>query len=444
MDDQEKSRKHIEMLDTSDFEGRGFKKIFATIRSMSEEGMPYSDSLVLHRMNGQYENELLEVLAANPVSDIYPYIRALKESFVTRELAKELEKIKSGGGIDTMKIEHHLRNLQNVHGNAEATETDADFEKWLDKFDIKEEHFSEIKMEYIQDGVIVKGDITMVASPPGGGKTLIMLAMANMALLAKKVQLVVYIDLDNSLTTMADRGLKALKLNWKKQFVYIHPSIVSSSDVWSVIKRLQKVNLKDVLIVFDSAKHFMAGRDRDKNKDVSILTEEFKKLRARGGTVVFLHHTKKPQFDMSELIYSGSSAFAEDTANAFILTKNDYKKAFILTPFKARTGDLKKIAYIYDASSIKLNIVESELAEEDELFTHIKEEIIIFIDDQKEPPSYSNIMTYLTELQFSKNRVNQVLQEGKGRYWKVERLKQNNKTVFSLIKPRGDADESDK
>ena len=35
-----------------------------------------------------------------------------------------------------------------------------------------------------------------------------------------------------------------------------------------------KRDLSDTLIVFDSAKNFMKGKDRDKNKDVSELTIE--------------------------------------------------------------------------------------------------------------------------------------------------------------------------
>jgi hypothetical protein len=36
---------------------------------------------------------------------------------------------------------------------------------------------------------------------------------------------------------------------------------------------------------------------------------------------------------------------------------------------------------------------------------------------------------------YSKNRSNEVIQSGKGRYWKVEKVKEKNKNLFFLIHP---------
>ena len=69
----------------------------------------------------------------------------------------------------------------------------------------------------------------------------------------------------------------------------------------------------------------MFGSDRDKNKDVSKIMELLKDLRNNGATIIFLHHTNKPKQDIDELIYAGSSAWEEDTTNAFILKINHDK-----------------------------------------------------------------------------------------------------------------------
>lgn len=74
--------------------------------------------------------------------------------------------------------------------------------------------------------------------------------------------------------------------------------------------------------MFDSAKNFLkSGADRDKNKDVSPLMEFFKQFRDLGATIILLHHTNKPNKDLDELTYAGSSAWEEDSSNAFFIEK---------------------------------------------------------------------------------------------------------------------------
>jgi len=307
----------------------------------------------------------------------------------------------------------------------------------------------ELNIEFTFEKLIVKKEITMFAAKPGGGKSLTTVAMSNMSLSNKDVELVFYFDLDNSATTLKKRGIDKLIKKWGNNFQYIsllkkkNGKSISKRIVWSIIKKLQNSNLDDTLIIFDSAKNFLeSGMDRDKNKDVSPLLDLFKSLRNKGASIVFLHHTNKPQRDI-ETQFAGSSAWTEDASNAFILTQNEYKKSFIFTPIKNRIGDLNEVAYIYFEDKHQLQEIDIIFAKETEEEEHIKNEIINFITlENYSAPIYSDIMRHLASNGYTnKDKVNRVIQKGKNIYWVTKKIKEkNNRDVYTLIV----TDESDK
>jgi len=216
------------------------------------------------------------------------------------EIDKEVAKIKSELAIVTKK---KIKELDDI----------------FDRFDLDYEKVEKMKFEYLYDSFIIKNEITMFAAPPSSGKSLIAAALSNMFLHSKKIEQVIYFDADNSTATIRNRNIHHLKKQYGKNFRYLHESSCSKSQMWMLIKQLQKTDLGDVLIVFDSIKNFMRNGDRDKNRDVSKVMDTLKSLRAAGGTIIFLHHTNKPQKDINELMYAGSSAWQEDTGNAYIL-----------------------------------------------------------------------------------------------------------------------------
>jgi len=315
--------------------------------------------------------------------------------------------------------------------NTKTTKKLDELDNMLNNFDLNTEKIQNTKFEYLYENFIPKNEITMFAAPPANGKSLIAVALANMFLQQNKISTVIYFDGDNGSATIKERNIHKLKENWGSKFRYFHESSASKQQMWQIIKQLQKTNLEDVFIVFDSIKNFMIGGDRDKNKDVSKVIEVLQSLRARGATVLFLHHTNKPQKD-TELIFAGSSAFAEDTGNAYILSKNEFKGTFIFKNFKARTGDLKDVAFIYN-NNHTLTEIDFLKASETQEIAEINEVIKDFIETQTQKPTYSQIMQHLQKQGYSRNKSNQALQNGKNRYWKEEKLTQNNKSVYSII-----------
>ena len=314
----------------------------------------------------------------------------------------------------------------------------------LDKFDLPQERIDHSNYSYLYPSFIVKNEITMIAAKPGSGKTLVSMALSNMLLQKEAVKEVIYFDADNGLSTLKDRGVGRLKIQHGRKLRIVHDVMTSNIQMWQIIHKLQTVNLENILIVFDSIKNFMKGGDRDKNKDVSVIMQNLKQLRNRGATVVFLHHTNKPQADINQLQYAGSSAWEEDTSNAFILKKNEYKKSFILSPIKSRIGDLKELAFTYD--SVNCHIVEMDvyLAKETQVDKQIRHEIINFIKQSTEKPIYSDIRKHLREIGYKNNdKINGVIQAGKGVYWDARKIpEQNYKDVYELV--TDSTDKSDK
>jgi len=331
-------------------------------------------------------------------------------------------------------------------------ETDVFFNKKLktidnqiiDKFNLmslKSKDMSCISITYIVPNFIIKAEITMIAGKPGGGKSLTTVAICNQALLNKSAKYVFYFDFDNSITTLKDRCLDLL-LEKFENFLYFTPfnrisgDSIGESEIWTVIYELENTYLKEVLIVFDSAKNFLeSGADRDKNKDVSPLMKRLKRLRSNGATVIFLHHTNKPQKDINELTYAGSSAWLEDTSNAFILNYSDFTNSFLFSPVKKRVGNLHEQAFTYSEETMLLCKIDLKDAKQTKEDIEIRNIILGFINEHPKRPTYSEILNTCTKnFGYAKNQVNTVIQASKGIHWDAIKEKENhNRDVYILL-----------
>lgn len=332
-------------------------------------------------------------------------------------------------------IEEEICIIKEKLGDTNTTKAfDNSLDCYLDKFDLDPMKVEKSNVVYLIDNFIVKNEITMWAAKPSTGKSLLSIAVANIVLTKRILQRVIYFDADNGLSTLKERDIDKLKLKHGSSFRYFHESQANKCDMWQIIKKLQKTDISNILVVFDSIKNFMTG-DRDKNKDVSKIMNVLKSLRRQGATVLFLHHTNKPQKEIEELTYAGSSAWEEDASNAFILKRNEHKKTFIFMPIKKRVGALKEIAFEYIAATHELNEIDLFDAKETEFDELVRKEIIDFLQRTSVNPCYSQIMQELADLGYTnKDKVNKVIQTGKGRYWKTTKLQENNKDIFELIK----------
>lgn len=419
------------ILKADDFFSSAHQKIFEVMKKLYDEEMPIVEDFIQKSLDDSKLNDvLIDILSANPISNTLAYAKEIKKDSLTRQIQQLSSKLQHQFDIriiekiSELKIELENLNSINVLKNINATE------KFFDKFDIDFEKINNIKIGYLIDNFLVKNEITMFSALPSTGKSLISAAISNMLLLEKKVDFVFYIDGDNSIATIKERNIHHLKNTFSTKFKYFVG--LNRNELSLIINKLQKLNLQDTIVVFDSIKNFILG-DRDKNKDVSLGMKILKKLRNNGASVIFLHHINKN----SETEYAGSSAFLEDTSNAFSLKKNLDNNTFILKPFKARTGDLHELAYKYLDNHTLLK-VDVGIAKETNEELEIRNEIIDFISNSKIEPSYSQILNYLMENGYPKMKSNDVLKNGKDKFWESKKLKQFNKTIFILINSEQD------
>lgn len=420
------------ILKADDFSSSAHQKIFEIMQKLYDEEMPIVEEFILKRLNNSKLNDvLIDILSANPITNSLAYAKEIKKDSLTRQIQQLSAKLQHHFNItiidkiSELKIE--LENLKFIKKLKCIDEMNSLFQK----YDLNFSNVENVEFEYLIDNLLVKNEITMIAARPAIGKSLTTFAFVNMILLNNKISKVIYLDGDNSLTTLKERKVHFVKEKYGQKLIYLQG--LKPSEFVEVIKNLEKTNLKDNLIVFDSIKNFMFGGDRDKNRDVSKVMTILKTLRNNSASVIFLHHSNKPSKDIDELMYAGSSAWEEDSTNAFILKNNKDKKAFIFVPIKIRAGNLLESAFSYCEHSHILNHIDLDVAKETNEDIEIRDEIIDFISNSKTEPSYSQILNYLMENGYPKMKSNDVIKTGKDKFWYSKKLKQFNKTIFSLV-----------
>jgi len=370
----------------------------------------------------------------------------VKKVKVNKQIISEIKQLEnlslefSIDGKDRKIIESEIQKLKkSIHSGVKINEVE--LSQTLEKYDIESSDFEDIKVEYLIENCIIKGEITMIIAPPGQGKSSFAIATSIFCLKNRSIDNLLYLDLDNSLVTLSDRKINKLKDEYKDKFKYLHSSLVSKVEMLHILNILSKASLASYLIVLDSVKNFMGnGKDRDKNKDVSDFLNIIKIIRNNGATVLLLHHVNKPQKDM-DMIFAGAAAWLEDVSSAFMLQQNRYKNCFVLKPIKERVGSLSEVAFKFYKTTNMIESCDLFFAKETEESEYIRDTISNFIKNN-DKPTYTQILSYCTDdCGFSKNKVNSVIQTAKNQYWKaIKEQKHNNRHVYILLDKQDKSD----
>ena len=416
-------------LTKDDFTYAPYGKIYEIMQGLDKRDIPIEELFLLKA--GANETALIEAMSANAITNVFAYAKELKKDSCIRKI-----------GILSIKLneefkEEYIDQIQQLREDIKELDdarklklTDTKIDNFFDVMDLNPDFVNDTRFEYIYNNFIVKNEITMLAARAGLGKSLTTFALSWMAIQDNSVETVYYLDGDNSITTIKERNIHTIKEKAGKRLRYFQGK--SSHEFGRIIRELLKLDLTNCLVVFDSIKNFMLGGDRDKNKDVSKVMEVLKKLRNNGATVIFLHHSNKPQKDVEELMYAGSSAWEEDASNAFILKKNEDKNAFIFHNIKARTGELDDIAFTYNNESHTLTKLDIQYAQETKLDQELQNEIIDFISSSRQAPIWTEIYNHLLENGYEKNKASKAIKIGEGKLWNIVRGN-NNKKIYSLI-----------
>lgn len=428
-----------QQIDSNDFYYSQHGIIYNTIVQMHKDRKIIDEnSVFLENQNNINEENYIDVIATTPLNSVSEYLKTLKKYSIEREVVSVASRIKEGDFSTISKLKNLHEELENLGKNKKLNDIDDNFEALIEKLDIDD--LKDIKIEYLFENFIIKNEITMIVSRPGIGKSLVSLALSNILLQENKIKRVIYLDGDNSLITVKSRNIETLKEKHGKKLNYLVG--LSNNKYYEVINSLQKIDLRNILIIFDSIKNFIIG-DRNSHKDVTEMMNILKNLRNNSGTILFLHHQNKLNKEFNSA-FAGSSAFLEDVSLAYELKKNEDNQSYIFLPLKDRNNISAAIAFRYHMdNTLELIEIEKALQTNEEL--EIIELICNFINSSPTKPIYSEIMSYMADVGFNKDKINKIIQDGKGKYWQATRVeRENNKLLFDCIGKPDKLDKLDK
>ncbi len=429
----------LKIIDSNDFNYEQHGIIYETIIKLYNNGDKIDEYTVFLanplKINQEYYTS---IIATTPISSIIEYLKHLKKDSIKRQIKIYASKIQEGDYNQIQKLQDLHEKFDNLNHVRKLKPFDFKLEKHIRSLDLDVQKIKDLKIEYLYDGFMIKSDIGMIVALPGVGKSLVLFALCNMFLTDGRISRIFYIDGDNSLATIQDRKIHVVKEKFGNLLNYLAES--SYSDILKLLSDFRTTDLTDMLIVFDTVTNFLD--DRNSHKEVKILMKRFKELRNNGATIIFVHHKNKLKKDFNS-DFAGSSSFMEDVSVAYSLEKNMDKQTYILTPLKDRNNRATRIAFKYKQDNT-IEKVDLDYALEKKEDIEIRELIINFIKSEKDNPIYSDILKYLEASGYNKDKANKIIQNGKDKYWKAIRLKQNNKLIFKLMDSEDKQDKQDK
>ncbi len=308
--------------------------------------------------------------------------------------------------------------------------------KWNDIIDL------EVTTEYLLEGIIPKGSITMIYAPGGMGKSSLLLqigyaiaegkSFGNLSTIKTPVY---YVDFENPLSFLKERvsyiGFSENIFVWHLSNDPPPPKL--DNDNWEMYK-----SLPPGLIIFDTLRAAHALNENE-SKDMSLIMSNFKELRERGFTVVFLAHTPKE----NEQTYKGSTALLDLADHVVSLERT--KRRTKLTEFDTN-GDYRlgtRMKTRYEPYEVFLKFKKEKKGFEmieDENFKNTRV-VIEILKNQGNPINQGELKRKIKKrLNISENETRKLLSDGDGKYWQVTKGKAKNASLYSVMEfvdPKG-------
>jgi len=291
----------------------------------------------------------------------------------------------------------------------------------------------DMEFEYLIQNFLVYQSITMIFAKGGAGKSLFLLALVLYLLHHEKITYCIYMDMDNSTMALKDRNLDEIVTQYPNLH-YIHRS-KTDKPAKELIEMLaedahnNERGFEKVLIILDSIRDFLSGKDMNTDKDVAPLMEQLKIIRDAGATIIFLHHTKKEHGNSQ---YKGSTSFIDSIDVAYGLEKTtltDRLVSFSLTIEKDRIP-VENTGFELDLESFELRlgnyILASMTEDETKFVTDIKSVLTVHTDGIKQSDLLAAIGTSSDD-KTARNR----LKRFDGTLWFSKKIREkNNATMY--------------
>lgn len=211
-----------------------------------------------------------------------------------------------------------------------------------------------LEIEFLIQDFLPKRMITMFYADGGNGKTWLSYAVAAHICKNELAKMVYYIDLDNPIDALIDRGTEELLVNKYANLKYIHRSDLEETPLEMFEKLASKQYSKghayrECVFIIDSVRNMGMGKNDDKTMYVMNLLMD---IREAGATILFIAHSNKDGRN-----YEGSNNLKNSSDAMFKLRQlHKVEKVSItvgLTCEKERVGT-RDCEWLIDTNTLEL------------------------------------------------------------------------------------------
>ncbi|WP_102798746.1 AAA family ATPase [Bowmanella denitrificans] len=219
---------------------------------------------------------------------------------------------------------------------------------------LRPEDFNE-SVDFILPGFLAKRQITMLFADGGNGKTWVGFALANYC--AAQRLTVVYMDFDNPLSVLAERGVERKLVRRYANLHYIQRS-KSALGAGELLEQLANAatasRYENMVFIFDSLRNF---GDVAHDSQIMRVMDRLMNIREAGATVVVLHHSNKDGRN-----YQGSNNIRNSVDNMYRLRKREQANGIgvLLEAVKERANIQNKA---FDICPTSLALTEKDMTE---------------------------------------------------------------------------------
>lgn len=280
------------------------------------------------------------------------------------------------------------------------------------------------------EGFLMERSINIMWGASGLGKTWFCFALAN--ILNRQNCDVVYMDMDNSLDTIKERGIDQLIQSHDGRLHYVIGDLMDDPkrEIIEIFEKIEgnAVNgYEKAVFVFDSLQFFLGGGLYDEAK-IERIVMFCKRIRRHGGTVLIINHSTKKGDAMK-----GGGSLINSVDEVWEIEKavdTDGMLSFIFNPEKKRMN-VDTVAYGVDTKQLSLHPLSvSDLRatpEEREFVKRVKEQLT------HGPLSQGPLLELLERPRTDKNG-RAWLEKYQGKQWSVQ--KKGREKVYSIIEKK--------
>lgn len=275
------------------------------------------------------------------------------------------------------------------------------------------------KRQALIEHFALERSINLLWAPAGTGKTSLMFALANHFVSLN--QEVVYIDTDNGIDILQDRGYDKLIDALQGKLIYINADMFDESKLGTMetlksIKDNAKENAYvNCVFILDSLKFFLNGGIYDEDKIEKFVVFS-KAIRRAGGLVFVLNHATKKGDGMK-----GGQSLVDAFDECWQMTalpESDSSYNYILDPEKKRMA-VSKVGFSVNKKSYEITSLDVEIASMGNHEREFVDGVVKLLKDKSH--TQGEILSTLGKDKADKTSL-ELLKKHIGRFWNVEKV----------------------